>query len=242
MHAAPVSLISRAYRGGGDGDGGGSGGGGATRLAGHVAAARNVAGPPHSPGAPHGRPSHGARRAAAARPALEALIGSIEAAQGRPRASSSALRGCGSARHRCRSAHGASPRGPRTGRPRLARQQLSGTSWRRERFCAWSWGTRARRWLGALVQLTGCATAALAGSRDARVVTLGGARWRASLETTAHPSLLRMDLPGGRPYPRGPRRQSWRFSGSPRSRRFPRRRLTKCLEKQRRVTPVFVWS
>ena len=168
-----------------------------------------------------GRRTHPARRMASPRtvlgappqpaPAVDALAGSIEAAQGRPRASSSALRGRGSARHRCRSAHGASPRGPRTGRPRLARQQLSGTSWRRERFCAWSWGTRARRWLGALVQLTGCATAALAESRDTRVVTLGGARWRASLETTAHPSLLRMDLPGGRPYPRGPRRQSWRF-------------------------------
>ena len=144
-----------------------------------------------------------ARRAAAARPALEALVGSIEAAQGRPRASSSALRGRGSAGHRRRSSHGARPRGPRTGRPRLARQQLSGTSWRREQFCAWSCGTRAHRWLGALVQLTGGATAARAGSRCACVVTLGGARWRASFEATAHPSVPRMDLPGGRPYPGG---------------------------------------
>ena len=82
--------------------------GGATRLAGHVAAARKSL----------GRRTHPARRMASPRtvlgappqpaPAVDALASSIEAAQGRPRASSSALRGCGSARHRCRSAHGAS--------------------------------------------------------------------------------------------------------------------------------------
>ena len=115
-------------------------------------------------------------------PAVEAWAGSIEAAQGRPGASSSALRGRGSAGHRRRSARSYGPRGPRTGRPRLARQQLSGASWRRELSCAWSWGTRARRWLGALVQFTGCAAAARAGSRDARVMTLGGAPRRRSPE------------------------------------------------------------
>jgi len=113
-------------------------------------------------------------------PAVEAWAGSVEAAQGRPGASSSALRGRGSAGHRRRSARSYGPRGPRTGRPRLARQQLSGASWRRELSCAWSWGTRARRWLSALVQLTGCAAAARAGSRDARVMTLGGAPRRRS--------------------------------------------------------------
>ena len=122
-----------------------------------------------------------ARRSSLA-PAVEAWAGSVEAAQGRPGASSSALRGRGSAGHRRRSARSYGPRGPRTGRPRLARQQLSGASWRRELSCAWSWGTRARRWLSALVQLTGCAAAARAGSRDARVMTLGGAPRRRSPE------------------------------------------------------------
>lgn len=144
---------------------------------------RNVAGPPYPPGAPRtaaprtvlGAPPQPA-------PAVEAWAGSVEAAQGRPGASSSALRGRGSAGHRRRSARSYGPRGPRTGRPRLARQQLSGASWRRERFCAWSWGTRARRWLGALVQFTGCAAAARAGSRDARVMTLGGDPRRRSPE------------------------------------------------------------
>ena len=143
----------------------------ATSLGRHTRPARRTAAPRTLLGAPP-QPA----------PALEAWAGSIEAAQGRPRASSSALRGRGSAGHRRRPSHGASPRGPRTGRPRLARQQLSGTSWRREQFCAWSWGTRAHRWLGALVQLTECAAAARAGSCDARVMTLGGDPRRRSPE------------------------------------------------------------
>ena len=181
-----------------------------------------------------GRRTHPARRMASPRtvlgappqpaPAVDALASSIEAAQGRPRASSSALRGRGSARHRCRSVHGASPRGPRTGRPSLARQQLSGTSWRREQFCAWSWGTRARRWLGALVQLTRGATAARAGPRDARVMTPGRRLVAGVTRGPAHLSLPRMNLPSGRPYPGGRGgparrlggRQSWRISESPR--------------------------
>ena len=85
----------------------------------------------------------------------------------------------------CKSGESLRLAGPRLAR--LHRQQLSGTSWRKERFFAWLWGTRTRRWLGALVVRFSSrgahrTLAARAGCRDARVVTLGGARWWASLE------------------------------------------------------------
>ena len=197
-------LISRAYRG-------------ATTVA--ATAAKAAAAPPawqgtlqqgtassapHPPGAQHGRPSHGARRAATARP----LRWRRGPARSRPRKGDrgpraaprvpAARRGAGAGRPTA-----TSPRGPRTGRPRLARQQLSGTSWRKERLCAWSWGTSARRWLGALVQLTSCAPPARAEfPRRAR----GDPGWRTSEALTggsAQPPRPRMSLPGGRPYPWG---------------------------------------
>ena len=96
-----------------------------------------------------------------------------------------------------------SPRGPRTGRPRLARQQLSGTSWRKERLCAWSWGTSARRWLGALVQLTSCAPPARAGFPRRARGDPGRRTSEALTGGSAQPPRPRMSLPDGRAEPQG---------------------------------------
>ena len=87
----------------------------------------------------------------------------------------------------------------------VARGRVGRREWRRTRP-----GRLAApsRWLGALLQLTSCAPAARAGSRDARVVTLSGARWRAKLEAPRTSLLPRMNLPGGRAdsrRPQGPR-------------------------------------
>ena len=203
VHAAPVSLISRAYRGGGDGDGGGSGGGGATRLAGHVAAARNVAGPPHSPGAPHGRPLHGgsARRRS---PPCVGGVGRLN--RGRARATE----GLEQRLAWPRLGGAPAPVVPRRAPSRSAHRPASPRQAAAERDVVEK---------GAVLRLVvGHESAPMARrARPAHRVRSRSPSWvlrrarddsgRRSVEAltggSAHPSVPRMDLPGGRPYPGG---------------------------------------